>query len=136
MSQLKYNPKELLSILVDLDKTLKSVVDENCPDRYLNVSGTSDNDLEHFLIESNLLDDDIGYLASHMALLQLRRELDKTIEIVVETNDLQAHYDFNTKKGYSLKTKGPNKSNINFRYLFLGILIGFVVVLSIFLTLN
>lgn len=136
MSQLKYNPKELLSILVDIDKQLKSVVDENCPARYLNVSGNIENGLEDFLIESNLLEDDIGYISSHIALLQLSREFEKTVQIVIETNDLQAHYDFNSLKEGSLNTKESKTSKVNYRDLLLGTLIGVILALCFFLLFN
>lgn len=94
MNKVSYNPKELLSVLIDLDGKLKSTVDKNCPETSLNISDDLDDALEDFLKESNLVDNDIGFLTSQMALLQLQRELKKTIDIVVDTNDLAAFRDF------------------------------------------
>lgn len=99
MSQLKYDPKELLSVLVELDFKLQTLVNEQCPeDGELNIENGIEQALDDFLTKSNLLEDDIGYLTSQMALHQLGQEIKKTIEIVVETNNLQAHHDFNSFK--------------------------------------
>lgn len=109
MSQLKYDPKELLSVLVELDYKLQTLVNEQYPeDSQLNIDNGIEEALDDFLTKSNLLEDDIGYLTSQMALHQLGQEIKKAIEIVVETNNLQAHHDFNS---FKLKKILAAKSN-------------------------
>lgn len=99
MSQISYNPKELLTVLIEVETRLKSTINKNCPEKEFSLSDDLDKALEEFLQRQSLRDNDVGYLSSQMALFHLCRELEKTIGVVIDANDLRAFHDFRTFMG-------------------------------------
>src|SRR5690606_13803392 len=61
-----------------------------------NFSDLSESLDEFLKIDSNNVND-IAYTATQLAMLHLRREIDRTIELVIESNDLRAYYEFQNK---------------------------------------
>jgi len=124
MSQISYNPRELLSVLVEVETKLKSTVNNNCPEKDISLSEDIDDALEEFLQRQSVQDNNVGYLTSQMALFHLCRELEKTIGVVVESNDLRAYHDFKTYMGPDYKEPEIVEKKWKGREMFFGILIG------------
>jgi len=129
-----YKPKELLSALIEVDDRLKSTIEKHCPDKDFKLSGDVDVDLQDFLQLTASADNDVAYLSSQLALLHLRKEMEKTIEVIVEVNGLRAHHDFNlmriaTQK--EVKEKGNDRSSK--KLVLIGLLGGLVIAFALFL---
>jgi len=134
MSQVSYNPKELLSMLVEVETKLKSSVNKNCPEKDISFSEDVDNALEEFLQQQSIQKDDVGYLTSQMALFHLCRELEKTIGVVVESNDLRAYHDFKTYMGPDYKEPEIIEKKWKIQEMLVGFLVGvFFVSIVLFL---
>ncbi|MFD2555193.1 hypothetical protein [Sphingobacterium tabacisoli] len=132
MNSVSYNPKEILSTLTELEGRLKCSIDKHCPDRELALSEDLDKALEEFLELKNETDDEVAYLSSQLALLHLQRELEKTIGVVVDSNNLRAFHDFNTFQGMSAKVEPVRDKSWNTNIV---VLIAFIIGLLVTVTL-
>lgn len=124
MSQVSYNPRELLSVLVEVETKLKSSVNNNCPEKDISFSEDIDDALEEFLQRQSLRANDVAYLSSQMALFHLCRELEKTIGVVVDSNDLRAYHDFKTYMGSDYREPVIVEKKWRVREMLLGALMG------------
>ncbi|GEM62322.1 hypothetical protein D3C87_1394260 [compost metagenome] len=97
MNSVSYDPQELLITLMEFEKKLTSSIAKNCPDRDMALCDDLDKALDDFLQLQGVRNNEVGYLSSQLALLHLRREIQKTMEIVVTTNNLRAFQDFKVK---------------------------------------
>ncbi len=89
-----YNPKELLNSLLEIEEKLLRTLTLNCPDQRIYISEDIDKAMEDFLQLRDDKEDALGFHPSHLALLYLCRETEKTIDIVVEANNLKAYRDY------------------------------------------
>lgn len=94
MDSLSYDPKELLITLMEMKEKLKSTIAKHCPDHDMSICDDLDKALEDFFQLQHVGNNEIGYLSSQLALLHLFREVERTMEVVVNTNNLRAYYDF------------------------------------------
>ncbi|WP_333624368.1 hypothetical protein [Sphingobacterium siyangense] len=95
MDTVIYEPKELLVALIELEKRLATALGKYCPNNDLLLSEDLDKALEDFLQLREVADNEIGYLSSQLALIHLEREIERTIEVVIDSNNLRAYYDYN-----------------------------------------
>lgn len=98
-----YNPKELLSILVEIESKLKLAVEKHCPHSDLSITIDFDKTLENFFDRHDIRGNEVGFISTQIALQHLRREIEKAREIVVDTNDLRAWNDY-TNRGNEVQT--------------------------------
>ncbi|ERJ57418.1 hypothetical protein [Sphingobacterium paucimobilis] len=133
MNSVSYNPKEILSTLTELEGRLKCSIDKHCPDRGLILSDDLDKALEQFLELKSETGDEVAYLSSQLALLHLQREVEKTIGVVVDSNNLRACHDFS--KAHKMQVgidSVPNKRwNTNVAFL-ITFIIGLLVTVALF----
>lgn len=133
MSQVSYNSKELLSALIEMEAKLNHVVNENYSQKEFLFSEDTDAALEEFLQYQSVEDDNAGYITTELAFFYLRKELDKTIDVVVVANDLRAFYDYSRETVYKDKVKVDEGSK--FTGLLVGILIGIAISTLVFFVL-
>lgn len=124
MSQNSYKPKELLTALIEVDKILKSTINKNCPENKLLFTDDLDKSLEEFLQKKHTKEDDIGYLSSQMALFHLQRELENTIAVVIDSNNLRAFHDFKAYKEDNHLKSSAKEKRWNAREAIIGLLVG------------
>lgn len=131
MNSVSYNPKEILFTLTELEGRLKRSIDKHCPDRGLALSDDLDKALEEFLELKNETDDQVAYLSSQLALLHLQRELEKTIGVVVDSNNLRAFHDFNTFQEMGRESISAKGWNVHMLVL-IAFTIGLLVTVTLF----
>lgn len=127
MSQESYNPKELLSVLLDVEAMLKQVIQRNCPENNLLISQDLDLVLDDFFKRQNVREDDIAYLSSQLALLHLSREIEKAKGVVIEVNDLRAFHDFNMHIGKLVSEPKIEEKKWRLNKILLGVFVGAVI---------
>lgn len=127
MSQESYNPKELLSVLLEVETVLEQVIKKNCPENDALCSQNLDVALEDFLRKQNVRNNDIAYLSSQLTLMHLSREIEKAIGVVVEVNDLRAYHDFNMYIGKLEKEPKVEVKRWKMNEVLLGVLVGAVI---------
>ncbi|MBL1409052.1 hypothetical protein [Sphingobacterium faecale] len=133
MNSVSYNPKEILSTLMELESRLKYSINKHCPDRELALSDDLDKALEEFLELKTEADNEVAYLSSQLALLHLHRELEKTIGVVLDTNNLRAFYDFKTFHGMRVIEKPSREKRWKLHRLFLiAFIIGLLITVTLF----
>lgn len=128
MNQVSYNPKELLTVLIEVETQLKSTINKNYPEREISLSEDLDQALEEFLKQQSLRDNDVGYLSSQMALFHLCREFEKTIGVIIDSNDLRAFHDFRVFMGSDYKEPAIIEKEWKTREMLSGMLIGVALV--------
>ncbi|KKO89238.1 hypothetical protein AAW12_24325 [Sphingobacterium sp. Ag1] len=109
-----YNPKALLVQLMKIEKELSIAIEFHFSDPDFMVSDDLDNAFNDFFQSKELLGNEVGYLSTQLALLHMKREVEKAIEVLIDSNQLRAYYDFvsfndnHKKKGIENK-KGNSK---------------------------
>src|SRR5690606_25628739 len=71
-----------------------------------------DKALESFLNRQDVKGNEVGFLSTQIALLHLRREVEKTRGVVVETNNLRAWEDFLKREGYQKNQKEVEEKKV------------------------
>ncbi len=89
-----YNPQQLLASLLEVERILVRALKLHCPDQRIYISEDIDKAIEDFLQLRDLNESVVNYLPTQLALLYLYRETEKTIALVVESNNLRAYHDF------------------------------------------
>ncbi|MCI0921245.1 hypothetical protein [Sphingobacterium rhinopitheci] len=130
MSQISYNSKELLSTLIEVEAKLNTVVNNNYSQKDFVFGEDTDAALEQFLQYQNVEDNNAGYISTELAFFYLRKELDKTIDVVIVANDLRAYYDYNKETIGKEKVEVVESSK--FTWILIGILIGIAISTIIF----
>lgn len=95
MNSVSYDPQELLIALMEIDKKLKLTMAKHCPDQNISIDDDLDKVWDDFFELQGVRNNEIGYVSTQLAILHLRREVEKTMEVVVQTNSLRAIRDFN-----------------------------------------
>jgi len=131
MSQVSYNSKELLSTLVEIEDRLETVLNKNYPKKEFYLTEDTDEALEKILQYQTIEDDNAGYISTELAFFYLRKELEKTIDIVVISNDLRAYYDYSKQTSLKEPEKEVEKKGV--RDILIGTLIGIAITTIIFL---
>ena len=98
-----YNPKELLSILAEIETKLKLALEKHCPHSELTFNADFDEKLESFFERHDVKGNEVGFISTQIALLHLRREIEKARGVVVDTNDLRAWNDY-INSDYQIQT--------------------------------
>lgn len=94
MSVAIYDSKELLKVLMNIESELEMAMNKYCPDSHFSVDVDPDIALENFLNRQDVMGNEVVFLSTQMALMHLRREIEKTKGVVVDTNNLRAWEDF------------------------------------------
>ncbi|MCW8313886.1 hypothetical protein ABTW24_08880 [Sphingobacterium thalpophilum] len=94
MSSHIYDPKALLLTLIDTEKHLTLEIEKHFSSEGISIAEDIDLAFENFFQSHDLKGNEVGYLSSQLALYQLKREVKKAIEVVVDSNQLRAYYDF------------------------------------------
>lgn len=124
-----YDPKTLLTQLITIEKNLSVAIESHFSEPELTVSEDLDKAFSTFFQSKELEGNEVGYLSTQLALLHLKREVEKTIDVLVESNQLRAYYDFISSREVSDIEEKEGKNN---RQLFVwgaifgGILIGVI----------
>lgn len=92
-----YDPKELLNVLINIESELEMAMNKHCPDSRFSIDVDPDKALESFLNRQDVKGNEVGFLSTQIALLHLRREVEKTKGVVVDTNNLRAWEDFHQR---------------------------------------
>lgn len=124
MDTVIYEPKELLVALIELEKRLATAVGKYCPNNELLLSEDLDKALEDFLQLREVADNEVGYLSSQLALLHLGREIERTIDVVIESNNLRAYHDYNEYMLGNGVEKSPCKGHWQTKDLLLAAFLG------------
>lgn len=124
MKHISYNAKELLATLLEVEAMLVEVNSKNYPNREFLLTEDTDKILEEFLEYQSVEDSNAGYISTELALFYLRKELVKTIDIVVISNDLRAYNDYNRE--HITHIAKPNKKSNNWNNILFGFLLGFI----------
>ncbi|TYP87829.1 hypothetical protein BC792_13324 [Sphingobacterium allocomposti] len=122
-----YDPKDLLSTLMEVERRLETTIEKHCPDKQLSLSEDLDKALEDFLQLKEVKDNEIGYLSSQLALLHLRKEVEKAINVVVESNNLRAYHDFGLHKGAFRVSEPTQKGWVPGKTALLTVLAGLLI---------
>lgn len=94
MKPVAYNPQEVLISLIEIEKSLQTVIQENCPEKPITLNEDLDTALNDLLDAQGANIDKVEYLTTQLSLLHLKRELDKTLQVVIESNELRALLDY------------------------------------------
>lgn len=121
------DPRELLSALIEVDTKLNITINEYSKNSDVMQSKDIDQILEEFIEDQNNKYTDNKSLLSELALLCLRREVQKTIDVVVDSNSLRAHYDFEKQFNNSIKTDAAEIRKWRLREIFFGAMIGVII---------
>ncbi|MFD2905728.1 hypothetical protein [Sphingobacterium anhuiense] len=133
MNSVSYDPQELLIMLMEIEEKLKSTIAKNCPDQAMAICDDLDRALDDFLQLEDVRNNEIGYLSSQLAYLHLLREVQKAMDIVINTNNLRAFHDFRlTIKQEDQLASGPIRQ-WKFRDLILAAILGGIVATALFL---
>lgn len=89
-----YDPKELLNVLIKVERELEDAMDKYCCDSRFSIDTDVDKTLESFFKQQGVKGNEVGFLSTHIALAHLCREIEKTRSVVVDTNNLRAWEDF------------------------------------------
>lgn len=130
-----YNPKELLSILVEIEGKLNTAIEKHCPQSDISSNVDFDKFLASFLERRDVKGNEVGFISTQIALQHLRQEIEKTKSIVVDTNDLRAWHHYvnwkNNEQFISLEEKKNKKSVFFFEkhlnYIMLAIALGCII---------
>lgn len=110
MKPVAYNPQEVLISLIEIEKSLKTVIQENCPEKPIALNENLDTALNDLLDAQGANIDKVEYLTTQLSLLHLKRELEKTIQVVIESNELRALLDYSKySHGILKKTQEINR---------------------------
>ncbi len=126
-----YNPKQLLLELREIEETLKTTIDRNCPNPGINIVQDLDKAMDDFLQFYGGDDQDIGLISSQLALLHIQREVERAILVVVDSNNLRAYNDFEIHHS-TLAVANRRSKRWNTKEMILGILVGGSVVALMF----
>ncbi|MBD1426575.1 hypothetical protein [Sphingobacterium arenae] len=85
-----YDPKELLDTLLKIEYELQEAMEKYCHDSRFSIDVDVEKTLEAFLSRQGVKGNEVGFLSTQIALLHLRREVEKSRDVVVDTNDLRA----------------------------------------------
>lgn len=105
-----YNPQEILISLLEIEKSLRTVIKENCPEKSITLNEDLDKALNDLLGGESDDIDKVEFLTTQLSLLHLKREIEKTIKVVLETNDLRAFLDYSKHKQEILRKINKKKN--------------------------
>lgn len=94
MSSNTYDPKALLLTLIDTEKHLTLEIEKYFSNEGFSIAEDLDQAFEEFFESRDLMGNEVGYLSSQLTLFQLKREVRKAIDVVVDSNQLRAYYDY------------------------------------------
>lgn len=126
-----YDPKLLLLALREIEETLKTTIDRNCPNPGINIAHDLDKAMDDFLQFYGGEGQDVGLISSQLALLHIQREVERAILVVIDSNNLRAFNDFEIHHSTLAKAKGKKKWNT--KEMIIGFLVGGAVVALMFL---
>ncbi len=73
MKPVAYNPQEVLISLIEIEKSLKTVIQENCPEKPIALNENLDTALNDLLDAQGANIDKVEYLTTQLSLLHLKR---------------------------------------------------------------
>ncbi|MGE8427070.1 MAG: hypothetical protein ACN6O7_04315 [Sphingobacterium sp.] len=129
-----YDPKALLLTLIDTEKHLNLEIEKHFSNEGFSIADDLDQAFADFFGSRDLKGNEVGYLSSQLTLLQLKREVRKAIDVVVDSNQLRAYYDYVNLNDAHLQMKsstGQQKSpKISFWW---AVVAGVLILLAILL---
>ncbi|MBD1422882.1 hypothetical protein [Sphingobacterium chuzhouense] len=138
-----YDPKELLNVLINIESELEMAMNKHCPDSRFSIDVDPDKALESFLNRQDVKGNEVGFLSTQIALLHLRREVEKTKGVVVDTNNLRAWEDFHQRdndKGNQKKVEEKAIAGLSIgtglNYVMLAITLASIMIMGYFFLFN
>lgn len=138
-----YDPKELLNVLINIESELEMAMNKHCPDSRFSIDVDPDKALESFLNRQDVKGNEVGFLSTQIALLHLRREVEKTKGVVVDTNNLRAWEDFHQRdndKGNQKKLEEKAIAGLSIgtglNYVMLAITLASIMIMGYFFLFN
>ncbi len=94
MDSANFEPKKLVDLLESLERTVNTAIAEHCPAKGLHLSGNVKNSLDDFFNIKPEKVNDVAFISTQLAMLHLQQEINKTRDVIVDSNDLRAYYDY------------------------------------------